>query len=243
MYYIGISGWNYDDFNGIFYPDDLKERDRLEFYTQKFNAVEINASFYRIFKKVVFENWYKRTPEDFVFTAKLNRQFTHKGGLKYYENLCEWFFDAISGLKEKLKVILIQLPPRLKFNKNEFLKFIKRIVKYTDKKFAIEPRNESWFKKEVYSILKDYNIALCLANTGGRYPEVCKKTADFSYTRLHGPKELYASQYSLSQLKEYKKKIDELKCKENYIFFDNTAYGYAVKNAFQFQKLVKNVAY
>jgi len=241
IYYIGTSGWNYDDFNGVFYPEDLKERKRLEYYTKHFNSVEVNASFYRIFRKNVFENWYKRTHKKFSFTVKLNRQFTHKGGLKYDKNLCEWFFSSIKGLKEKLKVILIQLPPRLKFVKESFLEFVKGIKEFTDKKLVLEARNESWFRDKVYSILKKYNIAVCLSNTGGKYPEELVKTADFSYTRLHGPKELYASKYSLKQLKYYKNQIDKLNCRENFVFFDNTMNGYAVKDALKFKEIIKNV--
>lgn len=237
LWYIGTSGWNYDDFNEIFYPEGLNSRKRLEFYSQKLDIVEINSSFYRIFKKDIFTNWAKKTPPDFAFTAKINRQFTHRGGIKKSKDLCEWFFSSVSGLSDKLKVILIQLPPRLKFDGNVLENFLKTVIKYTDKKFALEARNPTWFVQDAYEILCKYNVAFCLADTGGKYPEQAVKTADFTYTRLHGPGELYSSIYTLQQLKNYKKKIEELKGKENYIFFDNTAYGYAVKNCIQFQKL------
>ncbi len=236
-WHVGTSGWNYDDFNGIFYPESLSSRDRLEFYSQKFNIVEINSSFYRIFKKDIWTGWAKKTPADFKFTAKINRQFTHRGGLKESDDLSLWFFSSISGLSDKLKVILIQLPPKLKFDGDTLENFLKTVKKYTDKKFALEARNPTWFQKDTYKILCKYNVAFCLANTGGKYPEEAVATADFTYTRLHGPGEIYSSIYTREQLENYKKKIETLNGKENYIFFDNTAYGYAVKNCIQFRKL------
>ncbi|MFH1415071.1 MAG: DUF72 domain-containing protein [Elusimicrobiota bacterium] len=237
-WHVGISGWNYDDFNGLFYPKDLNSKKRLEFYSQKFNIVEINSSFYRIFKKDVFDNWAEKTPPEFKFTAKINRQFTHKGSLNSPENLCEWFFSSVAGLGEKLKVILIQLPPRLNFEGAVLDGFLQTIKIYTDKKLVLEPRNSTWFADDVYKILSKYSVAFCLSNTGGKYPEKAVRTADFTYTRLHGSGELYNSSYTVEKLKDYKEKIEKLKTGENYVFFDNTMHGYAVKNCIQFQELI-----
>jgi len=225
---VGTSGWNYDDFTGVLYEKKTKSRDRLAEYSGKFQCVEINSTFYRIFKKSVFEKWAERTPPGFIFTAKLNHLL---------DELTNWFFGNISGLGKKLKVILIQLPPKLKFDEKKANAFLMKIRGSAPCPLTIEPRHPSWFTDTFYKIIRKMRIPLCIADTGGKYPTEFLVTGGFSYARLHGPKKLYASRYTLNQLKNWKEKIEKLKRRENYIFFDNTFSGFAVKNALQFKRL------
>ncbi len=234
-YLVGTSGWNYDDFENILYRGAKKNR--LKEYAEEFGCVEINSTFYRIFPKSVFEKWARETPKNFVFTAKLNRLFTHRGSLNSKDNLAEWFFGNITGLGKKLKAILIQLPPSLKFDRRESDAFLRKIKKFSDVFLAVEPRHKSWFTESFYEILKKHKIALCAADTGGKYPTDFLKSAPFSYMRLHGPRELYASCYNKKELLKWKKQIEKLKTTLNFVFFDNTFSGFAVKNARLFKKI------
>jgi len=234
-FFVGTSGWNYPDFDGIIYKTN---ENKLIQYSRIFDTVEINASFYRIFKKSVFENWKKITPQNFTFTAKLSKLFTHRGGLKFDNNLLDWFFGNIKGLGKKLKVILVQLPPKLVYKEDEFKKFSDAILKYSSYKIAIEPRHPSWFVQNFFKQIEKRNIALCIADTGGKYPTSFKATADFTYFRLHGPGKLYASNYTTKGLQKWAEKVKNFKKTENYIYFDNTMNGYAAKNAIAFKKLL-----
>ncbi|MCD6412523.1 MAG: DUF72 domain-containing protein [Elusimicrobia bacterium] len=235
-FFVGTSGWNYDDFENILYKGSKKNR--LKEYADEFGCIEINSSFYRIFKKSVFEKWAEITPVNFIFTAKLNRLFTHRGGLKSSDNLVDWFFESVSGLGKKLKAILIQLPPSLKFEQKKTADFLKKIEAASPVPLAIEPRHTTWFTGEFYRILKKLKIALCAADTGGKFPTSLVKTANFSYARLHGPRKLYASFYSRKELEMWKKRIEKIGAEKNFVFFDNTMSGFAVKNARMFRKLV-----
>ena len=125
MIFIGTSGYNYPHWwNGVFYPSDLPQKKWLEFYTEYFSTVELNVSFYRLPKKEVFEGWYKRTPKKFVFAVKGSRFITHIKRLKDCREPLSLLFDHASSLKEKLGVVLWQLPPRFEFERRDWRSFV-----------------------------------------------------------------------------------------------------------------------
>ena len=124
MILIGTSGYNYPHWwNGVFYPSDLPQRKWLEYYAEYFDTVELNVSFYRLPKKEVFEGWYKRTPKHFLFAVKGSRFITHIKRLKDCRDPLSLLFEHASPLKEKLGVVLWQLPPRFKFQKERLEEF------------------------------------------------------------------------------------------------------------------------
>lgn len=242
--YIGTSGWSYPHWEGIFYPEGLTKRKWLEFYTGHFNTVELNSSFYHLPKESTFSDWYERTPKGFLFAVKVSRFISH---VKYLKDCKEpWlnFYQRAKLLKEKLGPFLIQLPPNWEKDL-ERLKDFARVIKEVSPKerFGFEFRNESWFVKEVYEVLEDYNLALVLADTP-YYPYVEKITADFVYLRLHGSERLYASRYSTKQLKGWAKKIKNWQKKglNVYCYFDNDAQGFAVENAKELLELCEKKA-
>ncbi len=241
--YVGTSGYNYAHWKEVFYPKSLPQNKWLEFYSQHFNSVELNVTFYRLPSKEVFQKWYERTPSDFRFVIKGWRQITHLKRLKDSVSFLESFFENVKELKEKLICILWQMPPSLKKNTQLLESFLKELfkIKIAKKIFhSVEFRHKSWFVEEIYGILKENNVNLCIAHSD-RWPFVKVLTSNFLYLRFHGGKVLYGSEYPLKELSEFKNLIDEFKKEINTIFgfFNNDAYGFAVKNAFQFRKLLE----
>jgi len=238
--YIGTSGYNYLHWSdGVFYPEGLSQNKWLEYYCQFFNSVELNVSFYRLPSEKTFENWYKRTPKDFYFVIKGSRFITHVKKLSDCKEPLKLFLENSSNLKEKLFCILWQLPPRLKkdlVKLENFLKLLEGSAKTTRQ--AFEFRNMSWFDKETYEVLKKYRICLCIAHSH-HWPCVKEITSDFLYLRFHGGEVLYGSNYSEEELGEWVDFTKSTKIKEIFAFFNNDAYGFAVKNALRFRELLE----
>jgi uncharacterized protein YecE (DUF72 family) len=236
---IGTSGWRYTDWIGPFYPHEMKSYEDLRFYATQFNTVENNSSFYRMASLATYKTWHRVTGDDFTFSLKMNKVFTHTHRLVLDDErkrLLQEHFQNLQVLKHKLGCILIQTPPSLKYDLSileTFLKFLTKSVKPLEYKpdFAIEFRNKNWFTDELYALLKKYNIAFTIAQSS-RYPFVKVRTADFLYIRFHGPKELFASLYSHAEMDEWKEYIDKVpKAKKAYVYFNNDFYAYAIDNA------------
>ena len=225
---IGTSGWNYPHWKDIFYPSKLAKAKWLEFYATQFDTVELNATFYRIPSEKTFQNWYKRTPSNFLWSLKANRTITHIKKLKDVQEPLDKFYQLISCLKEKLGVVLFQLPPSLVFEEEllrDFCTLLDPRYRYT-----LEVRHKSWINDKVFEILSKYNIAFCISDSAGRFPYYEAITANFIYIRLHGPTKLYASEYSDAQINEWAEKLIKWG-KDAFVYFDNDFSGYAVKNA------------
>lgn len=239
--FIGTSGYNYWHWgDGVFYPADLPQGKWLEYYTKFFDTVELNVTFYRLPQKKTFGNWYKRTAKNFLFVAKGSRFITHIKKLKDCAEPLKIFFTNVSALKEKLGPVLWQLPPGLKANKEKLSNFC-RVLKKMMPKIAqvFEFRNESWFNDEIYEVLRKYNFLLCIAHSPD-WPCVEEITADSVYLRFHGGETLYGSNYSEEELKSWARKIRNWlkQVKSVYVYFNNDAYGYAVKNALRLKEMI-----
>jgi uncharacterized protein YecE (DUF72 family) len=247
--YIGTSGWHYSHWNGIFYPKEVTGYNELRFFSQHFNTVENNSSFYRISKESTYKTWARMTPPDgFKFSLKLNKLITHVNRLELTEEVrerCEYILTSTQVLEgKKLGAIVIQLPASFKLDLPKLDKFLTfftthaRALKYPPD-IAIEFRNKIWFTKEVYVLLKKHNVALVSAQSS-RYPGVTEITADIAYIRLHGPEKLFASEYSQKQLQEWTNFITKAakKTKRVYVYFNNDFHGYALKNAKELYELL-----
>jgi len=232
---IGTSGWIYTNWVETFYPQDCPKSRWLEFYAGHFSIVELNASFYRLPKAQTFENWRKRTPDDFLWAVKASRYITHVRRLTEVAEPLERLYHAVEGLGGKLGPILFQLPPSLSFHEEAFVQFCRRLRK--DRLHALEVRHSSWEHPKAIDILRNHNMALCISDTAGRYPYIEKDTASFVYIRLHGSQQLYASEYSEPELQAYAQKIRRW-AKDTYLYFDNDYHGYAVKNARRMKEIL-----
>lgn len=233
--FVGTSGWQYSHWKEIFYPHNLRYAEWLVFYSKHFTTVEINVTFYRDVRISTFQKWYLSVNHNFIFSLKLSRQITHFKRLKVEKDILDSFIEKASALKEKLGVILIQLPPSLRFDKgliNDFFFLLDKRFNY-----AIEVRNKTFIDDGFFQILNKNNIAFCIADSAGRYPYYESITADFVYIRLHGSQRLYASEYSEEELAKWAEKITNWG-KTTYVYFDNDYKGYAVKNALRLKELL-----
>jgi uncharacterized protein YecE (DUF72 family) len=231
---IGISGWRYKPWRGVFYPPDLAQARELEFASRAVNTIEINGSFYSLQRPESYQSWYDATPEGFVFAHKGNRYLTHIRRLREPEKpLANIFASGALLLREKLGPFLWQFPPNFKFDEGLFEQFFSllpqdseqasalarrheprmagRAATETDAKrglrHAVEIRNESFADPAFVRLLRKYKVALVVADTAGKWPDYEDVTASFMYLRLHGEKELYASGYTPESLDRWAKRI------------------------------------
>jgi uncharacterized protein YecE (DUF72 family) len=161
----------------------------LSYYSQVFDYVEIDSTFYRMPTPFMVKNWYKRTPDNFRFTAKFPKVITHDKRLKDVEKELEYFFESISGLEEKLLALLIQLPPSLGLA--EGIEGLREIVSQLDKRFryAVEVRDSSWFQDLAYNFFRNNNICMVWSQLAGiRTPPIV--TTDFLYIRFIGDRSI-----------------------------------------------------
>ena len=188
-HYIGCSGWSYDEWKGSFYPNELENKYWLSYYSQIFDFVEIDSTFYRMPSKFMVNNWSKRTPENFKFAVKFPKIITHDKRLKDVGKDIEQFYDAMEPLYDKILVFLMQLPPSLEIS--EGLDLIKSLQYLLDPsfKYAIEVRHHSWFNELFYSYLKEENYCLVWSQQDILVtPPVI--TSDFLYLRLIGDRSI-----------------------------------------------------
>ncbi len=239
QYYIGTSGWHYDDWRGRFYPEKLAKAKWLEFYAQHFNTLELNNTFYHLPSENAFKNWYGSSPPDFTFALKISRYTTHIKRLKDCKEEIKKFISRAELLKEKLGPLLYQLPPGLHRDDDrltDFLKILPRGLKH-----VIEFRHDSWFTDEVYDILRRYKVGFCVFDMPKLTSPIIA-TTDFTYVRFHGSESLYSSRYTDEEMADWAKKIKRLakNLKFIYIYFNNDIAGYALENAATIRKFLEN---
>ena len=230
--YIGCSGFSYKHWKERFYPSKIPQRQWFEYYCTKFNTVELNSTFYRLPNEKTVLSWYNRSPENFAFSVKASRFITHIKRLKDCKVELENFFEVISPLDKKLKVILWQLPPSFKVNIEVFNNFLNMLTKYNNIKYVFEFRHKSWLTEDIYSLCNKFNICICIAD----YPEFLKNppiTANFLYVRRHGKGGRYNTLYTRQELEDLSKFIKDNKdsISEAYIYFNNDFNAYAPQNA------------
>ena len=234
--WVGTSGWSYAHWaGGVFYPKGLRPTDWLPFYAQHFGTVEINFSFYRLPRREVFEAWRDKTPPGFCFAVKASRFVTHLKRLIKIEEPLRRLWTNAQGLGEKLGPLLFQLPPFLPYEKErleDFLEILSREVAQGSCRAALEVRNATWLSAECYNLLSAAGVALCFSD----WPDLAVEgpaTADFLFIRRHGPQQLYASEYSVEELRREARRVQGWlhEGKEVFIYFNNDARGWAPNNA------------
>jgi uncharacterized protein YecE (DUF72 family) len=224
---IGISGWNYNGWRGIFYPRDLPHRRELEFASRSVNSIEINGSFYSLQRPSNYQTWYAQTPPGFLFSVKGARFITHMKKLRDVEApLANFFASGLLCLREKLGPILWQFPPQFGWNPERFRAFFDLLPNDTataaeiarlhnekvrgrawtetdanrPMRHCVEVRHATFLTPGFFDLLREYKIGFVFADTAGKWPYAEDLTADFVYVRLHGDQVLYVSGYSDSAL-------------------------------------------
>ncbi|MBI4524053.1 MAG: DUF72 domain-containing protein [Deltaproteobacteria bacterium] len=231
--FIGTSGWNYKHWaNGRFYPKGLGQKDWLLFYAGQFGTVELNNTFYRLPSPETFGDWAKTVPASFIFATKASRFITHMKKLKDPEESVSRFMAALSRLGNKRGPILFQLPPQMKADPQRLKGLQRALSRKKGLRVALEFRHESWLTEEIYRLIEAAGWTVCLADAP-KFEKEIPLVGPFCYIRRHGATAQYASCYSDEQLAKDAEFIINVakKGKDVYIYFNNDAEGYAIKNA------------
>ena len=232
---VGISGWRYAPWRGVFYPKALPQRRELEYASRQVDTIELNGSFYSLQRPEYYAQWFAETPDDFVFSVKGSRFITHIKRLADIDAAIGNFFaSGIAALGDKLGPFLWQFPPWQRYDQAKLAPFLALLPKDTDAaaalarhhdarvsgrtqtsygkrrrlRHAVEIRHPSFVDPSFIRLLRRHRIAFVVADTGKRWPEFDDVTADFVYVRLHGASELYASGYSERELARWAARID-----------------------------------
>lgn len=227
---IGISGWRYEPWRGVFYPPKLQQRRELEYASRMFPSIELNGSFYSLQHPDYYAEWRDDTPEGFVFAVKGPKYLTHVRRLKEFDTpLANFLANGLFALRDKLGPILWQFPPMLPFKPERFEAFFAALPHDTAQaleiaarhdarvedrvsleldavrpmRHAVEIRHPSFADPAFIALLRKYEVALVVADTAGKWPLLEDLTADFVYLRLHGDEELYASGYGEAALERW----------------------------------------
>lgn len=233
---IGISGWTYAGWRGVFYPPDVTQKRELAYASRQLNSIEINGTFYSLQRPSSFQSWYEMTPPRFQFAIKGSRFITHMKKLKEVDTaLANFFASGVLQLREKLGPILWQFPPQLGYNEEKFANFLELLPKSTDEasrlarkhddrvkgrasvktdvdrplRHAFEVRHDSFLDESFVALLRRHSAALVFADTAGLWPYAEDLTADFIYIRLHGASELYTSGYNDTELDHWGARIQK----------------------------------
>jgi len=237
--YIGTSGWTYDDWTGPFYPPEVKGAQRLVFYADRFDSVEVNASFYRIPTQTMIDAWNRRLAKTFQLVLKGSRVITHLKKLHDCDEPLAAFWRQVEQL-HTLRVILWQLPPSLHKDPQRLDRFLAGLPRRKHKpvRHAVEFRHESWWDDEVAAVLKRHKAAF-VAVSHPRLPDDVLPTADFLYLRFHGMgKDLYRYDYSRDELEAWATRLaPHLAGRTLYAFFNNDYQANAPRNAATFREL------
>lgn len=229
----GTSGYSYKEWKGIFYPEDLPDKEMLKFYAQQLPAVEINNTFYRMPKADMLKGWAEQVPASFQFILKASRKITHIKRLKECEDEAEYLFKTAATLGKRLGVILFQLPPFLRKDAPRLKNFLKLIPKKL--KAAFEFRHETWFDNEIYDCLSEKSCALCFSDTENNKLADLVSTAPWGYLRLRKP------DYSEKELIAWTKKIKAQEWDQAFVFFKHEDEGAGPRMAKHFLTLADTI--
>ncbi len=227
-WFVGTSGFSYKPWKGTFYPEGIKDSEMLAYYSTRLGSVEINNTFYRMPRTEVIANWASDVPASFRFVIKASRRITHFKRLKEAGELVDYLAKATDALEDKLGAVLFQLPPNMRADLERLRTFIDLLPQKMPVVF--EFRHASWFEEEVYDCLRERRIAICHADDEARdLPLV--STANWGYLRLRRP------EYTQTELKQWKQRIDELGWETGFVFFKHEDEGRGPEFALTFQQL------
>ena len=221
--FAGASGYSYKEWQGSFYPNDIKPDGMLAYYSTRLPTVEINNTFYRMPQTAVLENWARATPQEFRFAIKAPRRITHVARLKAgtAAESVGYLYKALVSLGAKLGAVLFQLPPFLKKDLPRLRGFLDLLPE--GHRAAFEFRNDTWFSDDVYKVLTQAGAALCLSEREDSAPPPLVETASWGYVRLR------LETYSDADLRRWADRLATTKWRETYAYFmhETTAPGYA----------------
>jgi uncharacterized protein YecE (DUF72 family) len=235
--FVGTSGWHYDDWKGVFYPEKLARSKWLRYYGDHFNTVEINATFYRTFKEGVFTGWAGQVPDGFRFVIKAPRLITHRKYLSGVQESIERFCGQTELLGDKFGLILLQLAPNTPVDPSLLEGALSG---FGGHRVAVEFRDDRWLSPRFRGILEKAGAVFCAVDS----PVMRIRdwvTSDTAYIRLHGRTKWYDHRYTDGELGEIARHVDEMVSAGAgtvYVFFNNDVHGHAPGNASALKKIL-----
>jgi uncharacterized protein YecE (DUF72 family) len=234
---IGCSGWNYAHWREVFYPRGLPESRWLEHYTQSFDTVEVNASFYRLPTRASAERWAAATPDNFVFALKASRYLTHVKRLRGVAEGAALLFERIEPLAraDKLGPILWQLPENFHREDDRLAEALRRLP---PGRHAFEFRHESWFVSEIETLLRRHRVALVIGDSPKRPFQTLARTTNWMFIRLHQGRGQDGN-YTPAQLREWAERVRSWRKEGDvYLYFNDDWSGHAIREAARLKELV-----
>ncbi|MDQ6766165.1 MAG: DUF72 domain-containing protein [Verrucomicrobiota bacterium] len=229
--WIGTSGFQYTEWKGTFYPEDLSTAKMLAFYAERFATTEINYTFHRIPSAKTIEGWWKTTPERFKFSLKAPQKVTHFAKLRNCGDTLRYFHQVVCDLEKKLGCVLFQLPPTLKKDAGLLAAFLDDLP--AGMRAAFEFRDASWFDDEIFALLQAKNLTLCVADSEKlATPPIA--TADYGYLRLR------REDYQEGDVVRWAELIrgNESKWSDAFVYFKHEESGIGPKLAMQLTRLL-----
>jgi len=232
--FIGMAGWSYEGWRGSFYPESLKQKDELAHASRRVQSIEINGTFYSLFRPAIYLGWYEQTPADFNFSLKGPKYITHERRLKDFQTpLNNFLASGILALREKLGCILWQFPPTMPFTVERFEPFLaalphdmaaaaqlglghsdwlegRTFLEVTDNhrlRHAVEGRHPSFRDPAFVELARKYGIAIVVGDTAGRWPLIEDVTTDFLYLRLHADETQYPNGYTKKSMEYWGRRV------------------------------------
>ncbi len=236
MLYVGTSGWQYKHWRLTFYPKEVPQREWLRYFSERFQTVELNNSFYNLPEATSFQRWREETPDDFVLAVKVSRYLTHLKRLRDPEGPVSLFMERAKHLGEKLGPVLVQLPPRMKADPQRLAAALDEFP--SGVRLAVEFRDDSWFTDGTRRVLEDRGAAFCLADSQRRETPTWR-SADWGFVRFHEGSADPHPCYEASALSTWAERLAGLwKPDEDvYCYFNNDGRACAIRDAIVFARL------
>ncbi|WP_293895504.1 DUF72 domain-containing protein [Flavobacterium sp.] len=234
--HIGCSSFYTAAWRDVFYPKELPTKEWFDYYCKHFDTFEVNATFYKFPTLRIFQNWFNRTPDDFLLSVKAPKLITHINKFIDCERLLDDFYTrALEGLKHKLASVLFQFPPSYHYSQERLELIISKLNLYYNN--VLEFRHESWWMPEVENKLAENNITLCSVSHPN-LPETIFMASSQTYFRLHGRPSMFYSDYGTVDLEKFKDLIlNNNSVKKVFVYFNNTASISGILNAVEMKKL------
>jgi uncharacterized protein YecE (DUF72 family) len=231
-FYIGTSGYSYKAWQGKFYPARIPPKDMLGFYAQRLTAVEINNTFYHMPTEPVLTSWAAQVPDAFVFALKAPRIITHIKRLKNVSDEAGYLFRTLSVLEDKLGPVLFQFPGSFRANLpllKDFLAIIPEGISG-----AFEFRHPSWLDREMFDLLRERSLSLCLADTDENPATEIIATAPWGYLRLR------RADYTEADLSGWMARITAQQWEKAFVFFKHEEEAIGPEMALRFRELAES---
>jgi uncharacterized protein YecE (DUF72 family) len=232
--YVGTSGFSYPEWKGTFYPEKLSPKKMLGFYAERFRTVEANNTFRGLPATSVLDNWSSQVPADFRFVLKAPQQITHVRRLAGVEDAVAAFLGFAEKLGARRGPLLFQLPPTFKKDVLRLRAFLDLLT--PESRAAIEFRHSTWFDDEVFGVLRERRVALCLADAGDELEVPFEPTADWGYLRLRRP------DYDDAALTAWAARVRAQDWRDCYVFFKHEDSGQGPRLAARLQDVLAPAA-